>query len=187
MKNNNLRFKLRSETQEAHNRLDMALIAHDLTTLCGLKAYLCVHFLARTHVQALLSGYEFLRDDAEKLACLKADFDIMGVAPPSWPGAPRAKQCHAVGLIYVMAGSALGSKLLYKTWRTASDSDVLSVHNFMTCAKDSQIWNKFLAYTESTRFSQSEVDSMVEAANYCFGIFEAANNHVLEGLQDAQS
>ena len=184
LKNNNLRFKLRNETQEAHNRLDAALVAHDLTTISGLRAYLCVHFLAGTHMQNLLCGYDFLRDDAEKLAFLRADFEIMGGTPPSWPDAPRAKECHAVGLIYVMAGSALGSKLLYKTWRTASDDDVLSVHNFMTYAKDSKIWHKFLDYTENTLFSESEVESMVEAANYCFGIFEAANNQVLKGLRD---
>ena len=175
-----MRFLLRSETRDSHSRLDAALITHDLTTLPGLRAFLSVHYLARMHLQKILSGYEFLRDDSEKIAMLCADFDIMDVPLPRWETEPEIGDFHSLGLIYVMAGSALGGKLLYKQWSAAQDTHVLNVKNFMTGAKDHQCWNGFLSYINAQRFDPMEMDKMIVAANYSFGVFEAANNQMNE-------
>jgi len=175
-----MRFQLKEGTQQAHERLDKALIRYDLTTLPGLRAYLSVHFLARIHIQKILTGYENLRDDKEKLFSLRADFEGLNVRPPSWREAPEIGNYHPLGLIYVMAGSSLGSNLLFKQWSKAMDINVLSVNNFMTSAKDNQLWRNFLVHISNTSFSEAETKSIVAAANHCFSVFEAADKQVSE-------
>ena len=177
-----LRFRLRRETETAHKRLDDALIKHDLTTLSGLRSYLSVHFLARDYLQNIMTGYEALRDDKEKLSNLRADFDVLDMPLPQWKDMPDRESHHPLGLIYVIAGSALGSKLLYKHWSAASDPDVLEVKNFMTCAKDSRIWADFLVHLNANQFTPAETHDMILGAEYCFGVFEAANNQIVGSL-----
>jgi len=106
-----LRFELRDQTQKAHKRLDAALIKHDLTTVSGLSAYLSVHYLAGKHLETITLEPDCHKDISRKISAIEADLDLLSVSSPDWKAAPQARNCHPLGLTYVIAGSALGSKL----------------------------------------------------------------------------
>ena len=175
MTSQGLRFELRDQTQKAHKRLDAALIKHDLTTVSGLSAYLSVHYLAGKHLETITLEPDCHKDISRKISAIEADLDLLSVSSPDWKAAPQARNCHPLGLTYVIAGSALGSKLLFKSWSSSSDANVLNAKNFMTYSKDSKLWNKFLSRAEKTSPKKAELNEVIEAANHCFGIFEAAN------------
>ena len=172
------RFRLREETSEAHTRLDKSLVKYDLSTYSGLASYLCVHYLARYHLHDSIFGHENLRDDGSKLEDLRHDFDQLGLSAPKWHFAPKAEPHHALGLTYVMAGSSLGGKLLYKDWARADDPAVQAASRFMTNAKSSTSWKMFLTYLDNSTFLEKEIQDIIKSANYCFGVFEAANQEI---------
>lgn len=175
---NGLRLKLREDTKDAHTRLDQALIKYDLTTLSGLTSYLSVHYLARLHLSEILVGYEYLRDESARLDDLRLDFSTLCVRPPRWETGLINVPQHPLGLIYVMAGSSLGGKILYKNWSATPDPLVKSANHFVTNSKDSEMWTRFLAYIQTEKFSDQETNRIVKSANYCFEVFEAANEQM---------
>ncbi len=175
---NALRVTLRDRTSEAHSKLDKALIVYDLSQLSGLTSYLKIHYLARQHLTKLLSGLDELRDEAERLEDLSKDLSALGAPLPNWSQPPDMSPQHPLGLIYVMAGSSLGSKLLYKQWDTSHDPLVKRADRFVTHAKNNDIWTRFLAYLDSHEFSSEETEHIIASANYCFSVFEAAHKDV---------
>jgi heme oxygenase len=181
---NTLRHVLREETSDAHTQLDKALISYDLSQKDGLAKYLTIHHLARQHLTKMLSGLEDLRDDLARLEDLSMDLSTLGAPLPSWIITPDKSPKHPLGLIYVMAGSSLGSKILYKNWESSTDSSVKSANRFVTNAKNNDIWKRFLAYIERNEFSREETEDIISAANFCFTVFEAANNQLKSTAYD---
>ncbi len=173
---------LRDDTKAAHSRLDAALIKYDLTSAGGLHSYLSVHYLARLHLSDILFGYDDLRDESERLDDLQADISELGAALPVWASRPKRANMHALGLIYVMAGSSLGGKVLFKEWDCSRDPVVKNANRFVTRSKDSAVWTKFLAHLGAQSFSHQEIAQIVESANHGFEIFEAANNEIKERI-----
>lgn len=175
---NTLRHVLREETSSAHTQLDQALISYDLSQKDGLTKYLTIHYLARLHLTKMLSSLENLRDDKARLEDLSMDLSLLGAPLPSWRVEPDQMPKHPLGLIYVMAGSSLGSKILYKNWESSTDSLVKSANRFVTNAKNNDIWRRFLTYIERNEFSSEETQDIISSANFCFAVFEAANNQL---------
>jgi heme oxygenase len=175
---NELRFILRDETRVAHTRLDEALVSYDLADPVGLAKYLSIHYLARQHLTTMLNGLEALRDDTSRLNDLTLDLSTLGVPLPSWISPPDQTSKNPLGLIYVIAGSSLGSKVLYKNWALSTHPLVNRANLFVTHSKNNDIWTRFLAYIKNKEFSQSETKDIITSANFCFKVFEAANDQV---------
>jgi len=135
-----LRDRLKRETWPAHKRLDQALIKHDLTTQLGLSSYLEVHYIARQTLNATFSVTH--KDSALEL--IRNDLTTLGVGEPLVLETDSFTNPHPVGLTYVIAGSSLGSKVLYKVWSRSLDETVKRAGKFMYCFSIFQTANDFI-------------------------------------------
>jgi len=180
---NKLRETLRKKTSKAHAKLDASLIIYDLKTQEGLSSYLSVHYLARESLSKMSKTFSGERANIEKLKELRDDLKVLGVTPPENRLKVRSLT-HPLGLTYVIAGSSLGSKLLYENWLLTDDEVVGCAGKFLTSAKDSTDWLAFLNKTDKLELSTDELDRVVATANAVFEVFEAANELVRLGLDD---
>lgn len=179
---NTLRSTLRYETATAHERLDQALCVYDLTTQTGLAKYLKIHLLACLHLRGLTTDNDFRREIDAKVSSIQADLDVLNATLSSHKLPTSNAQQHPVGLTYVIAGSSLGGKLLFKDWAKSIDPVVQNAGKFMHSAKITDSWKKFLTYIDKHDFSSEEVEEIVSSANYCFGVFEFAHQAIAKEL-----
>ena len=173
-----LRVRLRAETASSHARLDAALVTYDLTNRSDLSDYLSVHYLARLQIAVIVSEDAARLSNQQKLADIRSDLEVLSLKPPQCMKRSNSTSYHPLGLTYVMSGSSLGSKLLYKHWATATDTIVQQAGTFITNSKDSSEWTFFLAHVKTLKVSHDEVSDIVASANSVFEIFEAANDQV---------
>ncbi|MGJ8558726.1 MAG: biliverdin-producing heme oxygenase [Litorimonas sp.] len=169
---------MRTETSKAHANLDAALVKYDLTTRSGLSNYLNVHLLARHFLAENQSAYGTEIDHAESLSAIRSDLETLGVKAQKEIDWTPITAFHPIGLTYVIAGSSLGSKILYKEWAQSNDEAVIRAGKYMTAAKDGSDWSNFLTYIDATDFSANETDHIVVSANECFALYQAAVYHV---------
>jgi heme oxygenase len=172
-----VRKRLKIETALAHQRLDHALIKHDLTSRQGLSDYLRVHYIAR---YALNSTFSVHNND-KAISYLSDDLATLGVTEPVVEIKKEIEAPHPLGLTYVIAGSSLGSKVLFSVWNSSTDKTVKRAGKFMAFAKDSSDWRDFLAHIAMYDYSEEEIKRIVRSANYCFAVFESANERMIRG------
>jgi len=175
---NELRKKLREETSCAHKSLDFALSCYDLTSRNGLANYLNVHLLVRDLLAKTHSGHEIEIDHSDSIAAIRSDLTKLGVSVVEDLHWMPKSYLHPVGLTYVIAGSSLGSKVLYKKWAQSTDDSVILAGEFMALAVDNSDWLKFLEYIDATSFSDSETDDIVMSANQRFTLYKTAAQQV---------
>lgn len=180
---NEIRSILREKTSAAHSDLDAALIKYDLKTQSGLGSYLSVHAIARQCIGESSKDFRDLIKNHAKIRDLRADLSVLGVSLPVC-GMQRFNIIHPLGLIYVIAGSSLGSKILYKDWAMADDCVVKCAGKFLTSSKESADWVDFLERTDKLKLTQTELDDVVLTANTVFSIYKTANNIISQGLDD---
>jgi len=180
---NEIRSILREKTSAAHAKLDSALVKYDLKTQHGLGSYLCVHMLARRWIGASSTNFSELIDNPQKLQDLEADLEVLGADLPA-PKMPYFDIIHPLGLTYVIAGSSLGSKLLYKNWFSSEDHVVQRANKFLTSSKESADWANFLVRTDRLKLTQTELDDVVMTADTVFSIYETANNIISQDIND---
>lgn len=173
-----LRNVLRSETAEAHERLDKELDSYDLTDHLSLSKYLCVHYLARSELSNLITVGKNRISNEQKIADIVKDLKVLAVNPPAILKFENRRPYHPLGLTYVMAGSSLGSKILYKRWNSGSNDAVKNAGRFLTSSKDSTEWKAFLVSIADLNIPPQEVEHIVTSANAVFMIYKTANDHV---------
>lgn len=179
---NDFRAILRQETADAHAELDAALIEYDLTTRVGLASYLSVHHVARDALSPTFQGHDGVRN-TEILNDIKHDLAILGSVLPKNTVQART-DLHPLGLSYVIAGSSLGSKVLFKEWHHSKDPRVMSASKFMTSSKNSTDWLAFLKKTDSLQLSKVELSEAIDSANAVFLTYSAANIMIKTSLDD---
>jgi len=175
-----LRERLRADTATAHQALDDALGVYDLTRVTGVSNYLSVHYLARLHLCKYIEDTPNRWDNACRLSDLKSDLSALTCPLPHWGEGLSVQKCHMLGLTYVIAGSSLGSKILYKRWLCATNERVKKAGRFLESSRNSVSWNKFLEDINEADFTEGEVQQIVAAANHGFSIFQVANNQVMK-------
>ena len=165
-----LRWTLRTETEVAHQRLDDFISQVDIATRRGLSCYL--------RGNALAHRARFLQDDAfaghveRRLKLLDADaaevgIDLEGLGPVldtlDWD--------EAVGYRYVIAGSAMGSRLLARRLGKARDKDVRRAARFVTDEQLTELWSDVLMELDALPDHGPRAMAAVRGANACFTLF----------------
>jgi heme oxygenase len=171
---NDVRSILRLKTARAHKKLDEALGVFDLKTPKGLSQYLKVHLVAYRNLRGLSAEAAFIQDIDYKISLLCTDLDLLGEPPAPLDVVAKGRKHHLTGLTYVIAGSSLGGKLLARDWALSRDPVVKKAGNFINNASITDCWREFLAHIELSRYKPAEVEQIVHAAIYCFGVYQAA-------------
>ena len=165
---------MRAQTRESHHRVDHLIGALDLTSLEGMSDFLATNYLAYSSVKERLKPYEGFTLPLLPLDEIEADLDVLGRSVPRWRVPPFGEAMHPVGMIYVLAGSRLGATVLRQKWEQGECGQVRQAGRFLDSLADRTCWTGFLRQVAAAQIGDMERIDIVDSANACFAIFEAA-------------
>jgi len=172
------RLRLKSETSAAHDRVDAAYGALDITQRSDFSTFLQGQYLGHLSVQTALKDGKLSSGLQGRIEAIKQDLEKLGAIPRAAScifveKSDKTAQFHALGLTYVIAGSLHGTNVLRKLWKQSDDKSVLSANNFMHYAGLSREWSQVLAALKTKRFTPAQEIQIIRSANYAFSLFEA--------------
>lgn len=169
-RSNALRFHLRQQTAEAHARLDAAVGEFDSRESYG--RYLHALLAFREPIETAL-GRATLPDDFKPrdiAQAIRADMIDLGIDPPgdTQPAARTSLNTPSavLGTLYVLEGSALGARLLYKRAQELGFTAGFGARHLAQQAGDRESWPKFLALLERHPSSESEATARASIAAF---------------------
>lgn len=173
-----LRWTLREHTCAHHARVEGLFDTLDLSSRSGLVTFL------RAQGAALDAIARRLRDDAaapyEMVAGIDAlrrrigdDLRTLDAAPVTRDIAMPSPDVHPMGLIYVVAGSRLGARVLARRLAASPDPAVRAADTYLG-TRDDDMWRRFLVLLESEPVASGDTDRILAGADAGFACFEQA-------------
>ena len=168
------RTALKAATSDAHDRVDAAFAAHDLSDAASYGDFLQRHAaalgpleqaLADAGAGALIPDF----DEHRRAPLLADDLRLLGLtAPPPLPAPRFASDEQAIGGLYVLEGSRLGGAVLRR--------GVLAglPRAFLSAPQSPGRWAGFVASLDQLLYSRQRLDAAIAAAIDSFGLFERA-------------
>lgn len=171
------RTLLRDRTAAAHASLDGTIGGFD--DLEAYKAYLHGMSAFRLPVEHALAGLAWpdrlAPFDTETIGDLilsdLADLDMNPAPPPAPPVIARTPEAM-LGLLYVLEGSALGARLLYRRARALGLTESFGARHLAAQAATTDRWPRFLALLEAAE--PIEIDRVAETSTAAFHLAEKA-------------
>lgn len=178
MNKTGLRWDLRSATASAHSALDAKVSELDIATYEGLTVFLAGNAIAHRVLSTFDDVFEGLM--SHRLELLHADLEALGEPVPETtvPYVPPTFET-APGFRYVMAGSAMGGRLLARRHAASDDTSVLQAGRFLTDQSLETFWRDVQSELASLPRSEATRNSVEAGAVACFNLFNAAFNAVL--------
>lgn len=142
--------QVRQATRATHDAID-ALLPVGLRDLHDYRRYLgallpLLEWLERGH-RGDWPGLDAGWQDAQRLACLRADCAALGISPAPATKSPPGNRAHWLGGCYVVEGSALGARLLSRDVTALADShpEVRGARRFLDhITADPPRWGRFV-------------------------------------------
>jgi heme oxygenase len=104
---------LRDATGAAHEQVDAAFGAHDLSSPAAYRAFLLAHARALPAAERVMAALPFAATLPVRTPSLAADLAALEAAMPApLPFAPGVDEATLWGVLYVVEGSRLGGALL---------------------------------------------------------------------------
>ncbi len=169
-----LRHHLRTSTRMEHEQLDAAFSALDLTSRDGLSRFLLSHFSALSICHARLDRLDDLPATLRPPSLLpeiQADLQALGVSPRK-PQEPALEgHMNSLGIVYVMAGSRLGTKLLQRRWAQSLDPQVLRAGQYLSSGAYDNYWRRFVKHLDGLLPPDDNRTAMNRSARLTFKLF----------------
>ncbi len=168
------RRALRDETRQAHDRVDAAFGAHDLSTLDGYARFLSAQSRAFVAVEraAEAAGVAGLIEDwplRRRADLLLEDLAEMGVAAPRTIQAPpMTSEAELLGAVYVLEGSRLGGAVL---GRNIPDQ---APRRFLGGDGAGPRWRALTALLDARLVAADQIADAVRSARSVFDCFDQA-------------
>lgn len=174
-----LRAKLRQATSDLHDRLDRQLGNLDLTNPVQYARFLRVQLAARRPIELWLAGRELdgIGLPPRQSGIIERDIMITGASPRlhstkvkpfDVPGADRPDDA-ALGVAWVLAGSALGNRLMLLRLKRAMPVST-QPHAFLADNSMKDYWNLLRPHLERPRSPETERNA-IEGAVAAFSLF----------------
>ncbi|MEM1235818.1 MAG: biliverdin-producing heme oxygenase [Pseudomonadota bacterium] len=168
-----LRWRLREETRETHKELDYQVSDLDLATRGGLTAFLAGNALA--HAALIPFDFEFDGHMARRVALIERDLDTLGVPMPDRGLVFEAPTvASAPGYRYVIAGSAMGGRILARRHAASADRSIHDADHLLGDPLLGDYWAEVQAELEKMPEEGPEAEAIIAGANACFALFAAA-------------
>ena len=167
------RFRLKTATAAAHERLDAYMSRYDLARRADYGAFLQAQAGAFMVVEAALdaAGAEnHLPDwrERRRANALRADLDLMGLDLPEPAPVPLFRgEAEVLGAIYVLEGSRLGAAVLVRSVPGDLPKSFLSTGN-------PGAWRALASVLDERLSSPELLDMAASAACSVFAVFENA-------------
>lgn len=180
-----LRTRLRNDTQYDHDRIDALYGRYDLTDRADLTDFLQAHALALSWCADAVPSHqaEFSTLMRGLIAAIGDDLTRLDAPAQShWPAKPNRLRGDPLGLIYVVAGSRLGGRVLVRQILAAEDPVVASATRYLTCPEGDALWKDVQAALKEWTGDSDQEAKLVEGARSAFQYFEDAH-FAVQGLQ----
>ncbi|MEM6479232.1 MAG: biliverdin-producing heme oxygenase [Pseudomonadota bacterium] len=176
-----LRWRLREETRETHKRLDYQVSALDIATRAGLEAFLTGNALA--HRALIPFDFEFDGHMARRMALIERDLDTLGVSHAAkTPSVTAPSEASAPGFRYVIAGSAMGGRVLLRRHGASADESLHDADHLLSDPRLDEYWEEVQAELTKLPETGPAADAVIAGANACFALFAAAFEAAAPGL-----
>lgn len=179
-----VRWQLRAATHGAHQALDDAVSALDLTSWSGYAAFLrmsaAVLLPLEDHLEA--AEIENLLPDwrqRRRTSAIEKDLATLGLEARrmTLPQLP-SDEASLLGALYVLEGSRLGARLLMRRVSASSETRLQSATIYLSHGHECRLWQSFLDVLEARITTKRELNQAAESARGTFALFAKA-------LQDA--
>lgn len=166
-----MRSALRTATAAVHERLHeappFAAISQQRLNLAGysnlLRTIAAFHFTVGPHLQS----------DGSRRRLLANDLDYLGApSPPTIHWTPPPTSAARLGCAYVVEGSCLGGKLIYRQLNYLFGESVRGRSFFKGLASDGAHWRALCRRLETEGRARGALDEMAEAAEQTFALLE---------------
>lgn len=180
MSDQSLRHLLRSATAPAHQQLDDA-VSQDLDY--GPESYVrFLRGLARGILpiedaleRAGIAAFATDWPDRRRSGALKQDLAEFGeTLPEGEPSFALAGLPEAIGALYVLEGSRLGSQLLLKQALASDSAVVRNATRHLAHGQGQKFWPSFVALLDSSADAQNSPNRVVAGANQAFALIHQA-------------
>ncbi|RIJ20366.1 hypothetical protein D1224_14660 [Henriciella barbarensis] len=155
---------------------------HEIATREGLSITLQAHAVAlRRSLAALPSCQTFSHERTLRvmLAAIEADLATLGVAAPSVDQVEvNDNDIHPLGLMYVIAGSRLGARILLSDIKASSDPVVVFATRYFSCPESDEMWKNVSTTLKLWTGSEDEENKIIASAQTAFLWFETAHRSV---------
>jgi heme oxygenase len=171
----NLRASLRAATQRLHRDLDQRVTDLDLADPSQYRKFLRAAAAALIGIEALLerAGVELLLPDwpqRRRTPAILADLRALGVASTPYElRRMNPTMAEMFGILYVLEGSRLGSRVLLERAMSSPDATVRAASTYLT-AGTPQLWLSFLRTLEGAGETVDGPEA-IAGATYAFAIF----------------
>jgi heme oxygenase (biliverdin-IX-beta and delta-forming) len=177
------RKALREATASAHDRVDAAFAAFDLTDRAGYARFLMAHAEVVWPLEAALPGARVTPDwdERKRGALLREDLALLRDAgaptPPcdrDWPATDWSDAAIA-GALYVLEGSRLGGRFLARQLPPGFP------HAYLNPDQPTEKWQQFLERIDGLLNDSLRLQAAHDAANAVFAAFESSARRWSEG------
>lgn len=179
--NSPLRDQLKQRTRARHDAVEARFDRHDIATLHGLEATLRAHAIALDWCVAVLPGFMVAERNQLKALRFAASCDLRRLGLFDQTSPPRPDNWtvpHPLGLIYVIAGSRLGARVLLKRLAGSGDERVLAATAYLACPAGDDLWQSTRRALERGTVSPDEQTEIISAAETGFDWFSVALERV---------
>ena len=168
-----LRWTLRDKTREAHKALDVTVTGLDISTRDGLYAFLAGNALAHAALEPF--DFEFDGHMARRRGLIERDMDALGTQAPDIPmGFVPPTEATAPGYRYVIAGSAMGGRILARRHASSPDASIHGAGHLLGDAFLGDYWQDVQAELGKLPDEGPEAAAVIDGANACFDLFATA-------------
>ncbi|WP_156807835.1 biliverdin-producing heme oxygenase [Henriciella marina] len=167
--------------------MDALFSQHDLSTRNGLSSVLRAHSVALNRTLSALSNQTstYAKTLQTMIAAIDEDLKALDEAVPGERHfADPAPDVHPLGLIYVIAGSTLGARILLSDIQASGDPKVAAATRYFACPATSEMWKSVSKTLKCWSGQPHEENKIVTSAQTAFSWFEAAHSTVQKASND---
>lgn len=179
-----LRWLLREHTAQTHHALDAKVSQLDMASVQGLCAFLRGNALA--HRALLPFDNHFAGHMSRRDHLLRLDMEVLGMTTTIDSLSAQTIRAEAApGYRYVIAGSAMGGRILAKRHAGSPDARVRGAGRFLNDPGLSEFWRDVQAELATFPETGPETDAVLAGAEACFLLFDRAFEAAIRAMPEA--
>lgn len=176
-----LRVFLRTRTRDAHEAVDAAFAALDLTERRQYALFLTCSARALSGIETALdvspATLSLVADwpARRRMPALADDLAELGLPlPPSLPAPAFDDPASCLGALYVLEGSRLGASFLARRVAESPDAELRAATRYLNHGSGSSLWPRFLAVLSGDGAQSLDRRAILDGAHRAFRCFQDA-------------